>query len=499
MSLPIERMLCPYQVKYLQDLSPFIVCEKSRRIGISYTEALKSVLLAAKKDKPIDTYYMSFNYSAAREWLEKDVGFWVKLLQELCEYTEEDIIDPDNHDAVRVSKITFASGGAIYALPSRPTVVRGRKGRAVIDEAAHVDNLPEMIRSAAGLKYWGGGSTTVISTHYGELNEFNILIEDVKSGKREGTLHTITLLDAVKDGIYHKVCQEQGRDWNQEDENKWVEQVFSDYAGYEGDELMCCPSRNGDVFLPRDVIQACQSDEGAVVRHSLDQSFSLLDPKEQRSRVMKWFASALAPLIRAIRGVRGSYLGVDIGRSGDLTALSILVEQSAQPRRVWCPLLIELRNCPFDVQTVLIKELIDHLPYFRKGAIDATGIGAAVAESVAYAYRPKVEEVKLSGVWHDSGWSNLRRLMESQILEIPFDLDVEKDLQAVKIINGAPRIPKDVRWRGQDGLYRHGDSAMALCLAASCVDPDKPLHSGRIPPPAWSRPAIYRHNCPFGG
>lgn len=54
----ISRVLTPYQMDWLQYFNPFLVCTKSRRIGISYAEALKSIVQAIKPINPRNTYYV---------------------------------------------------------------------------------------------------------------------------------------------------------------------------------------------------------------------------------------------------------------------------------------------------------------------------------------------------------------------------------------------------------------------------------------------------------
>lgn len=39
------------------------------------------------------------------------------------------------------------------------------------------------------------------------------------------------------------------------------------------------------------------------------------------------------------------------------------------------------------------------------------------------------------------------------------------DHRQVKVINGIPKVPEGARFKGSDGGQRHGDSAVAFCLA----------------------------------
>ena len=52
------EVLLDYQKRWMEDESPQKISEKSRRIGLSYTEALCSVLWACKKNGWQNTYYL---------------------------------------------------------------------------------------------------------------------------------------------------------------------------------------------------------------------------------------------------------------------------------------------------------------------------------------------------------------------------------------------------------------------------------------------------------
>jgi len=64
---PIEEanILLPYQVRWLADVSPVKVAEKSRR----WTEAAASTLKASAS-KGLDTWYLGYNRDMALEFIE---------------------------------------------------------------------------------------------------------------------------------------------------------------------------------------------------------------------------------------------------------------------------------------------------------------------------------------------------------------------------------------------------------------------------------------------
>ena len=134
---------------------------------------------------------------------------WAARFGEAASDMEEVVIRDEDED-ITVFRITFDSGAQIVGLPSRPTALRGMQGRVVIDEAAFVDNLPELLKAALALLMWGG-QVIVISTHNGGDNEFNEVVSETRDGKLPYSLHRIDIDQAVEDGLYLASWSERRR------------------------------------------------------------------------------------------------------------------------------------------------------------------------------------------------------------------------------------------------------------------------------------------------
>ena len=177
-------VLLPYQQAWCADQSPVKLCEKSRRIGLSWGEAADTALLAASA-KGMDAWYIGYNKDMALEFI-RDCAGWAKHYQLAAgeiEETEEVFVEGDDRQAVLAFVIRFASGFRITALSSRPSNLRGKQGRVIIDEAAFHEQLGELLKAAMALLMWGG-QVHIISTHDGVDNPFNELINDVRAGKK---------------------------------------------------------------------------------------------------------------------------------------------------------------------------------------------------------------------------------------------------------------------------------------------------------------------------
>lgn len=138
-------------------------------------------------------------------------------LQVVAGKVNEDIFRDGDEREIKAFRIDFASGHKILALSNRPSNLRGKQGRVIIDEAAFVEDLPELLKAALALLMWGG-QVIIISTHDGAENPFNELIQDVRAGNLPYSLHRITLDDALSAGLYRRICRVTKQDWTPEAE-----------------------------------------------------------------------------------------------------------------------------------------------------------------------------------------------------------------------------------------------------------------------------------------
>ncbi|MBW7998557.1 MAG: hypothetical protein FVQ81_18685, partial [Candidatus Glassbacteria bacterium] len=60
-------VLLTYQQKWISDTAPVMVCEKSRRVGLSWSEAADDALYAASESGD-DVWYIGYNQDMAREY-----------------------------------------------------------------------------------------------------------------------------------------------------------------------------------------------------------------------------------------------------------------------------------------------------------------------------------------------------------------------------------------------------------------------------------------------
>lgn len=180
-----------------------------------------------------------------------DVAFWAKAFNAATAPIEQYVLHDEDED-ILVYRVRFASGHKVVALSSNPSNLRAKKGNVVIDEAAFHPNLKELLKAAMATLMWGF-EVRVISTHNGVNNDFNHLCEDIRSGKLDYSLHTVTLASAMADGLFKRICLVNGEEWTVEKEFAWYAQLYRDYGIGADEELGCIPLdvRGGGLVFDR--------------------------------------------------------------------------------------------------------------------------------------------------------------------------------------------------------------------------------------------------------
>jgi phage FluMu gp28-like protein len=449
----------PYQQRWVADKSPVKVIEKSRRIGLSWAESGDDVLYAAEAAGD-DVWYIGYNKDMAEEYIS-DCAAWVKKYGAVAESVEEEIISDEGKD-ILAFRIRFASDNKIVALSSRPSNLRGKQGRVVIDEAAFHDNLRELIKAAIALLMWGG-QVRIISTHDGDANYFNEIIQDIRAGRLPYSLHRVTLDDALAEGLYQRICLVKNQPWSQPAEDAWRQSLIDFYGDAAEEELFCIPSQGSGTYLTRVLIEGCMSELLPVIRYSKPDEFKYLAEETRRSEVDAWCEDTLAPLIAELDDNRRCYFGEDFGRSGDLSVIIPLQEQ--QDATFAAVFVLELRNMPFKQQEQILFYIVDRLPRFTHGALDARGNGQFLAEVAAQRYgETRISEVMLSDKWYREAMPRYKAAFEDKTILLPKDADIIEDHRAVKMIKGVAKLP-ETKSKGSDKGQRHGDSAVAGAMS----------------------------------
>lgn len=459
--MDLGDVLLPYQKKWLEDKAPVKVVEKSRRIGLTWAQALDDVLQAATSGRDgMDVLYISFNQDMTREYIDT-CAEWAKKLQIVAGKVNEDVFRDGDEREIKAFRIDFASGHKILALSNRPSNLRGKQGRVVIDEAAFVEDLPELLKAALALLMWGG-QVIVVSTHNGADNPFNELIQDVRGGNLPYSLHRITLDDALTGGLYRRICRVTKEEWTPEAEDAWRADLVKTYGDGADEELFCIPRQSSGAYLTTAMIEACMSEDVPLLTWTPPAPDFVDWPELVAATYTKgWFQEHLAPLLAALPTDCAHFAGEDFGRSGDLSVFIPATE--TRDLRLVPPFVLELRDCPHRTQKQLLFAILDALPRFSGISLDARGNGSALAEAARQEYGPdRVREVMISEAWYRETMPKLKARFEDKTLVLPKRAEILSDFRLLRVVRGVARVPEK-RTTDKTG-NRHGDAAVAAAM-----------------------------------
>ncbi|SES15088.1 Mu-like prophage FluMu protein gp28 [Vreelandella subterranea] len=478
-----ESVLLPYQQAWIEDDSELKLGEKSRRTGLTWAEAADAVLTASRSKVAGGTnhFYVGSNKDMAIEFIDA-CAMWAKAFNRAASHIQEELYEDEDKNILTFT-IHFSSGFKIQALSSRPSNMRGRQGNVTIDEAAHHDQLAEVLKAALALTMWGS-KVRLISTHNGVENLFNELIQDSRAGKKRYSIHRITLDDACEQGLYQRICQVRGKPWSLEAEEQWKANLLADTATREDalEEYYCVPKAGGGAYLSRAMIEARMVD-APVVRFEGSAEFNAVPEHYRALEINAWCIEHLLPVLEKLDSKLAHCFGEDFGRSGDLTVIAPMAITQQLVRQV--PFLVELRNVPYKQQEQVLFFIADRLPRLQGGALDGRGNGNYLAEQAAERYGSIVDVVMLSQSWYLNNMPPFKAAFEDELISIPRDSNVVDDLRALQVIKGVPKLPDA---KTGDSKDRHGDAAIALALAyyASMMDV-APIDFTPAPLPGVSR------------
>lgn len=464
-----EGVLMLHQRQWLEDTSDLKIAKKGRRAGITFAEALDDTLIAAARRSAggDNVFYIGDTKDKGREFIGYVAHFAKVVAKELIEVEEfvfADVREDGSTREISAFRVRFASGFRVEALSSRPENIRGLQGVVVIDEAAFHADVRAVIDAVNALLIWGG-KIRVISSPNGMLNAFEELCSEALSGKNGFNLHFIPFSEAVKNGLFRRVCLMKGLTWSAEAEAAWEAKIRGAYGTRTAQmyqELDAIPADAVGAAMPRVVIERAATCRDIVLRYRLPDSFKMAEKALRTSMVDEWLRSEVAPRLAALDKRRRHDFGFDFARSGDASDM-VIQELGQDLTRTW-RLVIEMRNVPFETQKQITFFVIPRLPRFGHGAFDASGNGAYLAEVAAQKWGERISEIKLSQEWYRENGVPYIDAFGDETVAIAADDDVIRDHQALTFVNGVIKVPDDLRYPGSDGLMRHGDTAIAGML-----------------------------------
>lgn len=444
-SLPLGDLLLPYQqtTSALLATTSLLVIEKSRRIGLTWGLASDAVLTAAaeKSAGGQDVMYISYSQDMTREFVDA-CAMWAKAMMgvsaDVGELLFADQDESGKTREIKAFRISFASGFEIMALSSAPRSLRGKQGLLIIDEAAFVDSLVELLKAAMAFLIWGG-KVVVVSTHNGVDNPFNVLLDEIHSEKRKGKTLTITFNDALAQGLYERIALVKGETPSAEGKAAFIADVRGYYGDDAEEELDCVPKTGAGCFLPPEDLAACEHPDAAK-------------PELYNKGLV--------------------VIGRDVARRRDLAVIWAfeIVGNMLWLRQRW-----EKSKATFKEQDDVFDKMFVSYRVLRAN-IDQTGMGEKVVEDQVAIKGDRVQGVLFTGPNKLDMAFALKKRVEEHTIVIPPDPAIRADFRAIKKTKGAG---DNVRLANDETV--HADMFWAAALACLAAGDNPPTCHGYRP------------------
>lgn len=471
-------ILMAHQSAWLGIAAQIKLCEKGRRTGITFAEALDSVITAASRKSAggMDCFYIGDTKEKGLEF----IGYCAKFsrviaeaqasgVSEIEEFLFEDQDEHGNTRQINAYRIRFASGFKIVALSSNPANIRGLQGKVIIDEAAFHRDVASVLDAATALLIWGG-RIVVISTHNGKANPFNGMATDIREGRygEDAVVFKATFDDAVANGLYERVCFMAGDEPTPEGKERWYKKIRNAYGPRKAqmrEELDAIPRDGNGVCIPGVWIEEAMRPGRPVLRLALDDDFTRQPVYRRDAYVEEWIERNLVAVVKQLDPELRHFLGMDYARHRDFSIICPMSVDQARNRDV--PFVMEMHKVPARQQKLILFYIIRGAPRFSGAALDASGNGETLAEDTADEFGwNRIQQVKLNRAWYGAWMPKFTQLFEDGTITMPKDDSLQQDIRAIELVDGIPMI---VKARSQDlkdpELYRHGDFAGAGALA----------------------------------
>ncbi len=322
-----------------------------------------------------------------------------------------------------------------HGVVQRAAFLRGKQGLLIIDEAAFVDSLPELLKAAMAFLIWGG-KVVVVSTHNGVDNPFNALLDEIRSGKRKGDTLTISFSDALHQGLYERIALIKGETPTPEGKAAFVADVRGYYGDDAEEELDCIPKTGAGCFLPPEDLAACEHpDAGKPELYN--------------------------------RGL--VVIGRDVARRRDL---AVIWAFEIVGNRLWLRERWERSKATFREQDEVFDRMFGDYRVLRAN-IDQTGMGEKVVEDQVNRKGDRVHGVLFTGANRLDMAFALKKRVEEHTIVIPPDPAIRADFRAIKKTKGAG---DNVRLANDDSV--HADMFWAAALACLAAGDDPPAFTG---------------------
>ncbi len=419
-NLSPSALLFPYQRLILQSPARFKILNCSRQAGKSTVFAFEAVMKCVLT--PNSRWVaLSRGERQVKEWILK-ADYWAKIW---CDYycaIKQDDNAVSYHKTA--SEVVFSNGSRITGIPANPDTARGYSANVILDEFAYHENADDIwaaIFPAISNELNANFVLRVGSTVAGRNNKFWKLFAERNSIFKK---YRITIHKAVEDGLPMNIPD--------------LKKAIGD-PDIWAQEYECIPVEGTTTLISYELIHAAQKQEA-----TRECAYSILS-----------------------EAGREFFVGIDIGRKHDLTAIWIL-ELKGFDLITRCIKI--LRHADFETQQEEILSILKHRGV-KICCVDATGIGAQLAETAAKRFPSKVIQCAFSAPFKTEIYLGMLKDFQEGAIQIPPEdekevVSIEEDIHNIQRVFTSGGNLLFYAPTNEDG---HSDLGSALALALHAV------------------------------
>ena len=387
-------ILYPYQKSLVKRNNRFEINVKSRQIGYSFAFAYEVVKRCLFENR--DQLIVSASHRQSKRVMYYREQFIHSFLNIPSLSSLKLLVDTQTEKR-------FSSGKQIMCLPSNPETIRGFPGDVFLDEFALYKNdsrifeaiLPSITR---------GYNLTISSTPLGKQNLFYEIFNDINRYK-DYKRYSINIYEAKKQGFKVDINS--------------IKKNFDEESFRQ--EYLCEFIDESTAYFTYDLLRNCADD---------------FDPAIIKGPV---------------------FIGIDIGRTNDLTVIAAVTECAG---RFFLNKLEVLKGAAFSEQKSVIEQVISEAEP-QLAFIDKGGIGLQLAEELEENYT-FVKGISLTNQIKRDAVTFTKKLMEERNFKFEDDRELISEFHSVKrnITTG-----NNIRFESPRTKKGHGDRAWAVMLA----------------------------------
>lgn len=445
-----SKYFLPYQVDAIMEEARLNATAKSIRIGLTFAYAMRGV--RRRMLGKGNLLHTSVNERIAKSFIT-DCRKFCKLydVAGASEVKEFDVWNQTENRRETAFEIEFKKQKvSIKAFSSNPDAIRGEGGEVDIDEIDSHKRADDMLQAAGGRAMWGY-PINVWSSVKGMQGAMTRLLkeEKAKGDKSRWKLKTVTLYDALDQGLLDKINEVSGANMTRDD---FILDTKAMVGGEDafGEECLCLARASGLQAIKWQYIDAAKRNYPLIRKHiEGNEAFDIAD----------WFT----PVAVILPGFSKIALGYDVARTGHLSSIPVFGFDG----KLWRLLaLLTSHGRKFTLQFNDVAAIMGANKNIV-GAGDATGLGMETCENLTDTFgEGRFLGVNFSADKTEIG-TKMVRVFEDGAIALPDsrdDEDIQFDFAAIQI-DASSKLTRFVETANPVNKLSHCDIAWSCGMA----------------------------------